>query len=192
VNKIIGFPTGITILQTQSLLTEANSTPITPSQGIYNHHVAWINADKPPVRLLSCGNGTSPSSNMPISIFSGSGEESGDGVYNTMDNNTLLDVGYWIAPKSNVVLEMELVNYSEEPKFVFQVVDIHYIERQPAYDASIETLNVLRCDSEALGVTPEKGKKNFALQSKEMVFNEDGYILNMRTYRKLQKMVLEI
>jgi hypothetical protein len=180
-NMLAGFPSDITILSTETFLVYQNGSQAGISSGVYNHHIAIADLSKPPVLIASCP-GKPPASSLKIQVFAGVGEDKGKYIFTDKSPMSTFHGGYYVANKDKIFMTTELVNYSNQDKELFALIDIEYIPGKLAngFDVTSETLSVTQCDTENKGIQPQGNQKKFSVLSKPMTLNVDGYIMNQR------------
>lgn len=147
--------------------------------GVYNHHVAFADSKKSPILLTTCP-GALPRASLPLSVFAGVAEDKGSYTYATKDGQ--LDSGYYIGKGDGVFLTAEFVNYTNDTKAVYALVDMEYIPGRANLDVTLESLSVTQCDGTGLGIRPNTGQKKFGATGKEMAIQYDGYLFGIRKF----------
>jgi hypothetical protein len=165
-------------------LANPDGTPATVSSGVYNHHVVLADAHKIPLGFVACP-GAKAGGSMPISIFASAGEEGGEFHYTTGDPD--FSGGYYIPNGDRIFLTTEVVNYNDQPKTIFAVLDMEYIPGRTKYEVSTESISVTQCDGTGTGIKPQPGQKKFEATSKEMTIQMDGFIFGSSKEKGLQK-----
>jgi hypothetical protein len=172
------FPTGISILRSNVTLRYKDGRVATVSNGIYDHHAVFLNANKAADALFKCPNSTAVPS-IPVPVIASAGEDSGTTDFVTQGDK--LDTGLYVWPKDRIFFAGEIVNYTNKTKEVFAEVDMEYVARKTKFDTSAENLSVAQCDkTSGAGIKPPAGQKKWHLTSKKMVMQKDGYIFNTR------------
>jgi hypothetical protein len=172
------FPTDISILSAVVTLVNKDSSPATIANGVYNHHIAIADVSKSPVLLTSCP-GAGPRSSIPLSVFTGVGEDKGAYTYTTKDGK--LNSGYYIGKNDTVFLTAEIVNYTNDTKSLYAVVDLQYTPGNSNLDVTSETLSVTQCEGDGKAIRPEN-KMIFGATSKNLTLQHDGYIFDVREF----------
>jgi hypothetical protein len=174
------FPSDISLLYALVTLVNEDGSPATITNGVYNHHIAIADISKSPVLLTSCP-GEKPKPSLSISVFAGVGEDKGAYTYSTKDDK--LNGGYYISKNDTVFLTAEFVNYTNDTKSLYAVVDVQYAPGKSNLDVTSETLSVTQCDGtgKGIGIRPDN-KKVFGATSKNMTLQQDGYIFDVREF----------
>jgi hypothetical protein len=175
-NQASGFPGDITMLHGTVRLKYEDGTPADTKSGVYNHHVVLADVNKRPLALVAC-QGQSARPAVPISVMLATGED--NNIYEYAVEREDFSGGYYIGKDHGMWFTSELVNYSNENKTVFAVVDFDYVEGKGKTDVSSETLGVTQCDGN-IGLRPPKGQKKFNLESKAMKLEHDGALFGVR------------
>jgi hypothetical protein len=180
-NILGNFPGDMTILSTETFLVYQNGSAAGVNTGIYNHHIAIADLTRPLVLIASCP-GEPPKSSLRVQVFAGVGEDKGRYVYTDGQANSSLPGGYYVAKNDKIFMTTELVNYSNQEKQIYMIIDIEYTPGKVAngYDITSETLSVVQCNSESKAIRPPGDQKVFSVSSKNMTLNVDGYIINQR------------
>jgi hypothetical protein len=133
------------------------------------------------VLIASCP-GQPAKSSLKVQVFAGVGEDKGRYVYTDGNANSTIPGGYYVAKNDKIFMTTELVNYSNQEKQIYMIIDIEYTSGKVAngYDVTSETLSVIQCDSESKAIRPQGDQKKFSVTSKNMTLNVDGYIMNQR------------
>ncbi|KAF2670691.1 hypothetical protein BT63DRAFT_439670 [Microthyrium microscopicum] len=177
-NKITDFPKDISLLDAVVKLVYEDGSPAAVANGIYNHHVAFLNTAKLPPAMAACP-GQAAKLGVPVSVFVATGEDGNS--YNYTPDLPGFNSGYYIGPNDGIAVLAEIVNYTNETKKVYASVDYNYVSGKPKYDVSSVTLSVTQCNSNAnVGIKPEKGQMVFGMASKNMTVQMDGYIFAVR------------
>jgi hypothetical protein len=171
------FPQDISLLHTAVYSAKEDGTPSTPADGLYDHHIVLADATKKPQPVVGCP-GARPGASMPLSIFSAAGQEGGESLYEAPDNN--YKTGFYIGKGDTVFLTAELVNYTNQTKNTFAILDMEYVAGDIDYDTTSEAISVTQCDGTGTGIKPASGQKKFAAKSKEMEIQVDGFIFGIR------------
>jgi hypothetical protein len=122
-NIAVGLPKDATILFQNTTLQYENGDLAAQANGVYNHHVAFINMNKFAPMFSSCpaGSVATPFTKMPSTIM-GASEEIGSSAYSTPDGK--FNSGYYIGKNDKVVMSGEVVNYTNDTKTIYSVSDI--------------------------------------------------------------------
>jgi hypothetical protein len=177
--KVTGMPTDISILSTRATLLNEDGSPADISSGVYNHHINFADANKVPFALTACP-GAAPVHIFGLSFFGGVSEDKTTYTYTTKDSE--LDSGFYFGKDHNILFTAELINYTNATKNVYIVLDMQYVPGQAKMDSSFESLSVTQCDGFAPTIALPASKKQFHMTSKDMVIQQDGYIVSARKY----------
>ncbi|KAF2395561.1 hypothetical protein EJ06DRAFT_525303 [Trichodelitschia bisporula] len=173
------FPKDVTVLQVESEIVYADGTRAQITNGLYNHHLAFVDSAKGAPPMAQCLNGVKGAA-PPTSVFMGGSEDAGRGVYATKDPK--LASGYYIGKADTIVMSGDIVNYANETKTVYTKSTIEYLEGRPAgtLDVSIQLISVTDCDGAFAVVDVPKNATQFTVASKEMQIVQDGYMVTAR------------
>lgn len=181
-SRAMGIPLDATYLFVNALLQFEDGAPATASNGIYNHHLAYVSTKKLVPQFVTCPGNTTLSRRTPAT-FMGATEEANSSIFTTPDYK--FDSGYYLGPDDKVVVTGEIVNYNNETKNVYAVSDLEYIPgRAKGFkDVATQILQVNQCDGGAeLGLAAPKDRKVYSLDSKNMTALRDGFIMNGRMF----------
>jgi hypothetical protein len=145
--------------------------------GVYNHHVVFADAHKTPLPFVACP-GAKAGGSMPISIFSAAGEDGGQSRYTTDD--PAFSSGYYVPKGDRIFLTTELVNYTNNTKTVYAVLDMEYLQGKTKYEVSTEAISVTQCDGTGTGIKAQPGVMKFGATSKNMTIQMDGLLFGAR------------
>jgi hypothetical protein len=175
-NQAVGFPGDITVLHGTVRLKYQDGTPAGTKTGIYNHHVVFADINKRSLALVACS-GKSAKPTVPISVMLATGED--NSIYEYAIEKAGFNGGYYIGKDHGMWFTSEIVNYSNENKTVYAVVEFDYVDGKGKTDVSPETLGVSQCDG-GIGLRPPKGQKKFEFESKAMRLQHDGALFGVR------------
>jgi hypothetical protein len=122
-----------------------------------------------------------------MGVMNNQGEDSYLTTYTSPDGK--LNSGYYVKNNDVVISSGEVINYNNEDKKVYVVADIEYLPgRQPDfYEADIQALFISGCDWKNIGgamsLKLPKGAKKHTFKSQDMMFAEDGYLVNLSEHR---------
>jgi hypothetical protein len=176
INQAAAFPKDITILNAVVKLKYEDGKIASVANGIYNHHVAFADTNKAPPGLVACP-GAKAKAGLPISVFVATGEDGNSYTYSV--DTADFDGGYFIGKDDGIFLTAEIVNYTNNTKKIYAVVDMTFTNGRAKLDVSSETLSVTQCDG-SIGIRPKDGQKKFTVESKNMTVQMDGYIFGVR------------
>jgi hypothetical protein len=169
-------PRDITVLQSNCTVVYKDGTEIDVNTGLYNHHLLVIDISKSSPTLATCpsGSGVQPPG---MSMLGGSSEDKGGAFFSTKDG--MFDSGYYIGKNDRIMMNGDIVNYTNEEKEVYALIDIQYLESKPPgfMEAVTQLWSVGQCDGMIGFVRPPPGQKQFAIKSRSMKVVEDGYFL---------------
>jgi hypothetical protein len=122
-----------------------------------------------------------------MGVMNNQGEDSYLTTYTSPDGK--LNSGYYVKKDDFIISSGEVINYQNQDKKVFVVADIEYLPgRQPDwYEADIQALFISGCDWKNIGgamnMKLPQGAKKHTFKSKDMMFAEDGYVVNLSKHR---------
>jgi hypothetical protein len=169
-------PRDVTILTANSTVVYADGTPADVNNGIYNHHLLFLDLDKGAQTVATCPNGI-PVQPPGMSVLTGSSEDKGGAFYTSMDGK--FNSGYYVGKNDKVIMNSDMVNYSNQTKELYWLVDIQYIEgKVPDHLEVVNQLwSVGTCDGQIGFIKPPKDKSKFVVASKEMKIQTGGYFI---------------
>jgi hypothetical protein len=148
-----GFPKDATFLSTDVKLRFENGTNTKPRDGIYQHHLLFADLSKTPSKYFNCGpqslwqSITSIGKDLPglLSIFAG-GAEDGRKIMYTNGNGSF-NSGYYIGPRDNILIQLDIVNSKKYQQTVFVDLDVEYIEGKvpEAMESAMQVVGVGFC-----------------------------------------------
>jgi hypothetical protein len=118
-----------------------------------------------------------------MGVMNNQGEDSALTTYTSPDGK--LNSGYYVKKDDFIISSGEVINYNNIEKKVYVVADIEYLPgRQPDfYESAIQALFISGCDWQNIGgamnLKLPAGTKSHTFKSKEMMFAEDGYLVNL-------------
>jgi hypothetical protein len=179
-NIAMGLPQDATMIFHNTTLQYENGDVASQSNGVYNHHLAFVNLNKVTPPFSGCGTGAIATIPKMPSTMMGASEEIGSSAYSTPDGK--FNSGYYVGKSDKIVMSGEVVNYTNDTKVIYAVSDIEYIPGRPkeSLDVVVQVLSVNQCDSNNIMLRPPEGKKKFSFDSKNMTVLADGYILSRR------------
>jgi hypothetical protein len=175
------FPKDITILLAKLYPEYEDGSPADMMTGMYEHHLTFIDVLKPPEPIASCGNTKISVGTVPFTfVIAGAAENSG-GLFTTVDGK--FNSGFYLPKNMQLMQVGDMVNYSNETKSIYSVVEVEYLKGSPPgfMQASTQLLNVAECDSAGLAFEPPKDQKVFSLKGKPMTVTRDGFLLATST-----------
>jgi hypothetical protein len=169
------FPTDITILSGAIYPTYEDGTIADMSNGLYQHHLTYLDLSKPVNPIVSCGKPVF-SGALPVTLVIAGAADNSGAIYTTVDAK--FNSGYYISNTTRLMQIGDLVNYSNETKTIYSVAEVEYLEGKPLglMNATTELLNINECDSGYAFHAPE-GQKVFSMKGKPMTATRDGYLL---------------
>jgi hypothetical protein len=123
-----------------------------------------------------------------MGVMNNQGEDSYLTTYTSPDGK--LNSGYYVKKGDAIISSGEVINYLDQDKKVYVVADIEYLPgRQPDwYEADLQALFISGCDwaniGGAMNLKLPQGEKKHTFKSKDMMFAEDGYLVNLSKYSK--------
>jgi len=118
-------------------LTYEDGTEATPDNGVYIHHLLSFSPIRPTTNAIGPCDVNDPSKdiginkyleNLPFSPFTGRGEDGAavDMVFTSSDGK--FDSGYHLGKNDYIMMQSDLVNYSNDTKKVFVTYEYEYVE----------------------------------------------------------------
>jgi hypothetical protein len=179
-NIALGLPQDATLLFHNTTLQYENGELAAQSNGVYNHHVAFVNLNKPTSLFAGCPAGSAAALPKMPSTMMGASEEIGSSAYSTPDGK--FNSGYYISKTDKIVMSGEIVNYTNDTKVIYAISDMEYVPGRPkdSLDVVVQVMSVNQCDTNNIMLHAPEGKKKFSFESKNMTVLADGYILSRR------------
>jgi hypothetical protein len=169
-------PRDITVLTANSSIVYSDGTLADVNNGLYNHHLLIMDLNKGAQRVAQCPNGRGVEPPM-MSLLTGSSEDKGGAFFTDITGQ--VNSGYYIGKNDRIIMNGDIVNYSNEMKEVYWLMDIQYIDgKVPDYmEVANQLWSVGTCDGQVGFVKPPPGKEKFVLASKDMKIMTDGLFL---------------
>jgi hypothetical protein len=175
-------PKDVMILTANSSIVYADGTVIGVDNGLYNHHLLVLDLSKGAPTIATCpnGRGVQPPG---MSMFSGSSEDKGGAFFSSLDGQ--FNSGYYIGPNDRIVMNGDVVNYTNETKEVYAMSDFQYMEGKPpgSMEAVTQLWSVGQCDGQIGFVKPPPGATKFSLKGRDMKIVQDGHFLAWSKFR---------
>jgi hypothetical protein len=180
------FPSDVTILVPKMLIVHEDGTEISNSNKVYNHHAFLYDVSRGMRANIQCKNVKRDLAAVNA-LMGSSADFSPDAMQATINftDPNRLRVGNYLRANNQLLLSVDLVNYNPEPKNVYVIADLTYIEGKAAgyYETAIHLISVGTCESNAflggLFVRPPADKKQWSLHG-ETVVKDDGKIMSVR------------
>lgn len=180
------FPSDITLTFTDHYLEYEDGTRADATNGVYSHHTFYMDTTKKWKSKWSC---PGPSGKSYPQIYLNS-VMNNQGADNSVTNYTSPDgkfnSGFYVSKSDLILSAGEVINNNDEPKKIYVIADIEYLPgKQPDFlDSSIQALFISGCDwnniGGAMNLKLPPGAKKHVFKSQEMIFDDDGYIINLR------------
>ena len=169
-------PRDITILSANASVVYKDETVIDKNNGLYNHHLLIIDTSKgaPTIAVCPSGRGVQPPG---MSMISGSSEDKGGAFFSTKDGQ--FNSGYYLGKTDRIVMSGDIVNYTNDTREVYSLLDLQYIEGKPTdyMEAVTQLWSVGQCDGQTGFIHPAPGVKKFSIKSKPMNVTQPGHFL---------------
>jgi len=156
-----------------TLVNEQYKRVYTNSDGLYNHHLTFVNMNKHANIWLAC-NGTPVPETTPWTIFIGS--EAGEVKIPWTPESKTLKSGYYVGKNDYVALSIDIVNYNNQDVVVYADTEIEYLPgRYSEYGHGEQRLiPVGLCDSKdtwrgSTSIHPPAGKKKIVWEGKTIL-----------------------
>jgi hypothetical protein len=181
-----GIPRDITVLKTNTTVVYEDGTRADISNGVYDHHTFMVDVDRQNPKWYSCG-GKAVSdtwdvySNPGGSLLFGGSEDKYGSYYTTPTGN--VRSGFYIGPKDRLAMNGDLINYTNETKYVYTMNEIEYIPGKlgDGGEASMYVMVPGQC-SGGFGITLPQFQKEkvFSMKGSGFTVIESGKILAFR------------
>jgi hypothetical protein len=172
---VTGLPSGL-VLNTNSSLKYADGGVADVVNGVYNHHLMFVDMSKMGTSPIKCQGAGSTAPNM--GMLMGASEANRDLQFSVPDSEVL--TGFKLGKNDIIMLNGELVNYTNQTKQIYAVSDMEIIETVPAQalDASMQIFNIDQCLGKAEPMPTNKIK--WSLQSGKATISQEGYLMYRR------------
>jgi hypothetical protein len=178
------FPRDITVLHTDAypaFSTGKNQyTKIKLSDGLYVHHTLFADQNHQATNFLACGE--TAVAQKPVSVFMAAGLEKSEFKY--YDSQASIKAGYYIGPKSNILVNVDIVNYNTPAAEVYLVSEMEYLPGAPSkfLPAEFVNLDIGLCDGKNAGhaVHAPVGQTQWTLNGTEMTVTQSGWLTQIR------------
>jgi hypothetical protein len=181
-NNLAGtdFLRDVIIIDHHSIIVNETFEKAIVEDGIYNHHIVFLDLNKKPENWLAC-NGK-PVPDMPISVFMGSGSEDSTPRYNA--ESAKIKSGFYVGKNDIVIFGLDIVNYQDRERTVYIVNEIEYFDGIPEgyKHAQARVVQMGTCDGiermmAASNIRPPPGEKKFVLSGKNDIdIIKDGHL----------------
>lgn len=180
------FPSDITVLIPKMLIVHEDGKEISNANKVYNHHAFVYDVSRGMRANIQCKN-----SNRDLAAVNALMGSSADFTPESMQlalNVTgpdKLKIGNYVGKNNQLLLSIDLVNYNPEPKNVYVIADLTYIEGKAVgyHETAVHLISVGTCENNGflggLFVRPPKDKKQWSLRGEAVVKN-DGKIMAVR------------
>jgi hypothetical protein len=175
-----GIPRDITVLKSNVTLVYADGSKADVSNGIYQHHTFVTAASKSLPSWFNCGSSRMMFESLsPGSLVIG-GSEDKYGSYFTNPSGDI-NSGYYISPSEKLLMNGDVINYTNETKTLYTLNEIEYIpgKKEGMMDASMYVMVPGQCEGQ-FGLVQGGGTKQFTIKGKAMNVTRDGTILAFR------------
>jgi hypothetical protein len=180
------FLSNVTVLIPKMLIVHEDGTEISNANKVYNHHAFVYDVSRGTRANIKCKN--TKGDLAAVNALMGSSADFTPESMQIALNYTgpdKLKIGNYVGNSSQLLLWIDLVNYNPEPKNVYVIADLTYIEGKAVgyYESVVHLISVGTCESNAflggLFVIPPRDKKQWSLHG-ETVVKDDGKILAIR------------
>jgi hypothetical protein len=181
------FPSNVTVLLPKMLIVHEDGTEISRNVGgVYNHHAFIYDVSRGMRANIQCKD-----SKRDIAAVNALMGSSADFTPESMQLGMItgpgkLKVGNYLGSNKQLLLQIDLVNYNPEPKNVYVIADLTYMDGKAVgyYETVVHLISVGTCEAKNaflgnLFVSPPKDKKQWSLRGDTMV-KDDGKILAVR------------
>lgn len=176
---VTGVPTNIMVLRTNSSLTYENGSIADVVNGVYNHHLIIADTAKIGPSPIKCAVPDPKSSATPnMGLLMGASEANRDLQFAAGGD---VVSGFLIGKDDKIMLNGEIVNYTNDTKLIYSVSDVEYVEAAPkdALDATMNIFDITMCSSGNSLEAPH-GQMKWSVSSKKVQIVKDGTILYRR------------
>lgn len=179
-NLASDFPTDITILNSHMTIHFADGTPISNSNGVYDHHAFVIDSSRAPEAHIGCAGSKTPI--MPISsIMGNSAEAMGDAAQGGFGLTTRPITGNYVGKGHTVALQLDLVNYNNRTEEVYITADMSYVagREKGIWETAVHLVPVGICKGIG-GLAPPKGAQKWTLADDGFRMQDNGKLMYVR------------
>jgi hypothetical protein len=172
------FPKDITVLKTNTSVVLENGQKADISNGMYLHHLLFFDVTKQYPAMVSCYD--MEISRFGMSLLIAGSEDIGGGIFTTADGK--FNSGYYIGLNDQIAMLGDIVNLSNDTRYVYTKADIEYVEgRLPGMlETSVQMLNVGQCEGSVGIFSPPEDEKKFTINGTAMDITTDGYLITSR------------
>lgn len=153
-------------------------------QGVYNHHMVYVDITKRVNNVAQCPGQTTMNSAVG-NILSAQDDQARDKQWFAVQDGSMKS-GYYLAGENKIFQFGELVNYTNETQDVFMQTTLEYVPQNVGsyLDASLQVVSVTSCGTGSgpggYGVTQPKGMMAWNSKSKDLTIAEDGFLIGTR------------
>jgi hypothetical protein len=185
------FPSDVTILIPKMLIVHEDGNEISNANKVYNHHAFVYDVSRGMRANLQC-KGSNRDLAAVNALMGSSADFSPDSMLSAvnMTQANKIKIGNYVSKTNQILLSADLVNYNPEPKNVYLVADLTYLEGKAVgyYETAIHLISVGTCEAQmfspgsllyGLFITPPANKKKWSLQG-DTIVKDDGKIMGVR------------
>jgi hypothetical protein len=174
---VTGVPTGVLVVRTNSSLTYEDGSVADVVNGVYNHHLIFADSKRNGPTPFKCVDGGATIPDM--GLLMGASEANRDLQFYSGGK---IKTGFKLDKNDPIILNAELVNYTNDTKKVYTITDFEYMEVQPAdaMHVTMQVFDITTCNANIKDAEAPAGKTKWALTSKKAQFTKPGYILYRR------------
>jgi hypothetical protein len=186
---IRGFPSNVTLLLPKLLIVNEDGSEIANANKVYNHHAFVYDVSRGSRANIQCAPVATGKSLMAVNALLGSSADfSPDALVSSVTKvgGNQMKVGNYIGSNQQLLLSTDLVNYNPEPRNVYVVADLTYLEGKAVgyYETALHLISVGTCESwdpilGGLFIRPPTDKNQWSLKGESMV-KDDGKIVAIR------------
>lgn len=173
------FPRDITALDVIAEVQNENFERATIEDGIYNHHVAFLDISPAPKPALACE--AKSALVLPVSVFAGGITEVGGMRYAATKGG--IKSGYHLSKNRKIMNMVDVVNYNNESRTVYISAEIEYLPGKASgyLNARQERVDPGLCGGQqGLFIHPPEGVNKFSVNSSGIVIAREGWFVNAK------------
>jgi hypothetical protein len=178
------FPRDLFVIDTHSQLLNETWQKAIAEDGLYNHHLPFIDMSTKNEPWLAC-NGT-PVRGIPgVASFMAVGSEDIDAHWSS--DSKLIKAGYYLDKNDTITINLDVVNYYNRERTIYTVSEMEYFPGMTKgfLNTQSDVLPVGMCDGidsylAATKIHAPKDQKKFTLSGKnDIVIHKEGYITSI-------------